>query len=206
MTKRILFSTLALVTLLFACACKSSENHPATNSGSAPASSVASPAAGASPAVSSSTSRVDPCRLLTSDELKEVQGEALKEASRSDRQNPEFDVAQCYYLLPTAANSVALSVTTARAGGKGIKEFWERTFREAPDARGDKGDTEEASARPEKISGIGEQAYWEASGVGGALYVLQHDVIFRLSVGGSGDIKTKLSKSKTLARKALARI
>lgn len=135
-----------------------------------------------------------------------MQGESLKDASRSDRENPEFVVSQCYYLLPTAANSVVVSVTTPKDQGKNPKEFWQRTFEDKSDARGDEGDTEEASARPEKVSGIGVDAYWERSGVGGALYVLASNAIFRISVGGASDPKAKLNKSKTLAQKVLARL
>jgi hypothetical protein len=50
-----------------------------------------------------------------------------------------------------------------------------------------------------------EDAYWEASDIA-AQYVLKKDVIFRISVGGASDIKTKLEKSKKLAQKALARL
>ena len=59
-------------------------------------------------------SKIDVCNLLTSDDLKEVQGEAYKEAQRSDRLDGEFIVAQCYYALPTTVNSVVVSVTSAK--------------------------------------------------------------------------------------------
>ena len=201
---------IGLALLVIAGACKSSDSNPPAGSTPSPAATIssASPAGSATPASSGAagTSKIDPCKLLTSDELKLVQGETLKEASRSDRDSAEFAVAQCYYLLPTPANSVVVNVTTRKDGGQIPKEFWERKFEEAG-AKGDEGETEkEESARPEKISGIGEEAYWEASGVGGALYILQSNVIFRISVGGASDNKTKLNKSKTLARKALARI
>src|SRR5262245_13382271 len=58
-------------------------------------------------------SKIDVCNLLTSDDLKELQGEAYKEAQRSDRLDGEFIVGQCYYALPTTVNSVVVSVTTA---------------------------------------------------------------------------------------------
>ena len=61
-------------------------------------------------------SKIDSCKLLTSDELKQVQGEPVKEALRSDREQGGLIVSQCYYSLPTAANSVVLNVTTATEG------------------------------------------------------------------------------------------
>jgi len=173
--------------------------------------------------------KVDVCALLTSDDLKGVQGEAVKEAQRSDRQDGDFIVAQCYYALPTTSNSVVLNVTTANEGQNAgnPKKFWEDTFgrdeakgggrekerereKERDQAQKDKpkagGEEEEAVAAPERVNGLGDEAFWIASRVGGALYVLKKDVFFRLSVGGPGDEKTKLKKSKTLAQQVLKRI
>jgi hypothetical protein len=174
--------------------------------------------------------KVDVCGLLTSDDLKGVQGEALKEAQRSDRRDGAFIVAQCYYALPTTSNSVVLNVTTAMEGqgGSNPRQFWEETFgkydqeggkekggererererarKEAKPKEGEGGEEEEG-APPEKINGVGDEAFWLASRVGGALYVLKKDVFFRISVGGAGDEKAKLKKSKSLAQQILKRI
>ena len=155
-----------------------------------------------------------------SDDIKSVQGEAYKDAQRSDRQDGDFIVAQCYFALPTTANSVVLNVTTAREGAStNPRKFWESTFThssEAPRERdkekdkaksGEKREAEEEEApKPEKIAGLGEDAYWLASRVGGALYVLKGDEFFRISVGGAGDAKSKLNKSKTLAQRVLKKL
>src|SRR6266550_5515592 len=115
--------------------CKSADSSPPANASSAAASSPAamtSPGATspAAPAASAVKAKVDVCGLLTSDDLKNVQGEALKEAQRSDRRDGAFIVAQCYYALPTTSNSVVLNVTTAGEGqgARSPKEFWEDTF------------------------------------------------------------------------------
>jgi len=148
----------------------------------------------------------------------------VKEAQRSDRQDGGFIVSQCYYALPTTSNSVVLNVTLAGESGGAVspRKFWEDTFgkaeREGKDKassererekkakeRGAEGEEEEA-APPEKIAGLGDEAFWIASRVGGALYVLKKDLFFRISVGGAGDEKSKLKKSKTLAQRALKRI
>jgi hypothetical protein len=173
--------------------------------------------------------KVDVCALLTGDDLKNVQGETFKEAQRSDRRDGAFIIAQCYYSLPTTSNSVVLNVTTAGDGqGAGNpKQFWEDTFgkdeakggdrnkerereKERAQAKKDKpkegGAEEEEGAAPEKVNGLGDEAFWIASRVGGALYVLKKDVFFRISVGGAGDEKVKLKKSKTLAQQVLKRI
>jgi hypothetical protein len=211
--------------------CKSSDA-PAPANGT-PAPGAASPATIASPGTAPTSpntpavkGKIDPCSLLTSDDLKEVQGEAVKEAQRSDRQDGGFIVSQCYYSLPTTSNSVVLNVTLASESGGVVspRKFWEDTFgkeeREGKDKsrserererekkakeRGAEGEEEEG-APPEKIAGLGDEAFWIGSRVGGALYVLKKDIFFRISVGGAGDEKSKLKKSKTLAQRALKRI
>jgi hypothetical protein len=163
---------------------------------------------------------------LTSDELKSAQGEAYKEAQRSDRQDGDFIVAQCYYQMPTMVNSVVLNVTAARegAGGRNPRDFWEETFREADEAEREgrnKGEREKEKAKakdrsegkeeeeglpPERVKGLGDEAFWSASRVGGALYVLKKDQFFRISIGGSADAGAKLNKSKMLAQSILKKL
>ncbi|HYX29424.1 MAG TPA: hypothetical protein VE863_12740 [Pyrinomonadaceae bacterium] len=170
-------------------------------------------------------SKIDVCNLLTTDDLKAVQGEAFKEAQRSDRVDGDLIVAQCYYAMPNAANSVVVNVTTAKdePGAPSPKSFWEQTFggdedkeregksdrdRDKPKARGEsdeEGEAKEASP-PERVKGLGDEAFWVASPIGGALYVFKKDLFFRISVGGAGDQGVKLSKSKTLAQKIVNRL
>lgn len=169
--------------------------------------------------------KIDVCNLLTSDDVKAVQGEAFKEAQRSDTMNGDFVVAQCYYAMPTTANSVVVNVTTARdeAGAPTPKTLWQQTFagnkakeRDRKDERDEQrakqpresdeeGEAKEASP-PERVNGLGDEAFWVGSPIGGALYVLRNDHFFRISVGGAGDQKTKLSKSKTLAQDILKKL
>jgi hypothetical protein len=193
--------------------CKSGDSAPANPGATTatPAVAAASPTAAAvsaSPSSSASSSAaaaatVDPCSLLTSDELKAAQGEDLKQASRSDQQDPDYVITQCYYLMPTAVNSVVINLTEQKSGGKTAKDLWERMFESGERGEEDEG---EKAAKPEKIAGLGGEAIWIGSRVGGALYVLKKDMIFRISIGGAADMKTKLARSKTLAAKALARI
>lgn len=218
---------LILLLLVFA-GCKSTENpapaNPSTVSTASPAAPGNPPASTANPAPAVKA-KVDVCNLLTSDDLKQVQGEAYKDAQRSDRQDGDFIVAQCYFQLPTMANSVVVNVTTAREGGRNPRDFWEDTFREAdekdragkgekerepdkakPKAKEGRGEEGEEELPPERIKGLGDEAFWSASRVGGALYVLKKDQFFRLSIGGAGNAASKLSKSKTLAQKILQKL
>src|ERR1044072_1774538 len=89
-------------------------------------------------AAGSANSKTDACSLLTSDEIKEVQGEAIKETKPSDRTNGSFTISQCLYSLPTYNKSVSLQVTRSSAKDKPdeAREFWERTFhKEGEEAR-----------------------------------------------------------------------
>jgi len=230
----IILGILIFALFLVSTSCKSNDSSAPAN---LPVANASSPALMTNPTVTSSPNpatsavkaRVDVCGLLTSDDLKSVQGEAVKEAQRSDRRDGDFIVAQCYYSLSTTANSVVLNVTTANEGQNAgnPKQFWEDTFgrdeakgggrkkerereKEREKAKKDKpktgGEEEEADAAPEKVNGLGDEAFWIASRVGGALYVLKKDVFFRISVGGAGDEKAKLKKSKTLAQQVLKRI
>jgi hypothetical protein len=169
--------------------------------------------------------KIDACTLLTSDEIKAVQGEPVKATKPSDSTSGGFVVTQCYYELPTASNSISLALTEGapeKQGGHSVKEFWENTFgkderkseaerKKDRDKENDKtraqskGEAEE-SAPMEPVPGVGDEAFWSASRIGGALYVLKRDRYIRISVGGKDDAAAKLMKSKALAQKALRRL
>lgn len=167
---------------------------------------------------------VDACTVLTSDEIKAVQGEPVKEAKASDRTTGDFIVTQCYYELPTPSNSVSVTLTERNPdnkGGPSVKDFWESTFgkyenksenerakeRDKEKKKSEAGrEGEEEAAQMEPVSGVGDEAFWSANRVGGALYVLKGDRYIRISVGGKGDVESKLKKSKTLAQNALRRL
>jgi hypothetical protein len=167
---------------------------------------------------------IEACTVLTSDEIKAVQGEAVKETTPSNRMVGNFIVTQCYYALPNLSNSVSLTLTERNPnvqGAESVKDFWERTFgkdenkseREREKEREKRkqetrreGEEEEEGAAMEPVRGVGDEAFWSASRVGGALYVLKRDRYLRISVGGAGDVSAKLKKSKTLALKALKRL
>jgi hypothetical protein len=203
---------------LVATGCKSTGSNVPANVGRANAS---SPPVTTSPDAASSAvkAKVDVCGLLSSDDIKSVQGEAFKEAQRSDHRDGEFIVAQCYYALPTTSSSVVLNVTTASEGqtARNPRSFWQGIFGRKEETGGERerergqeakreGAESEEGVRPEKVAGLGEDAYWIPSTVGGALYVLKRDQFFRISVGGAGDQNARLKKSKTLAQQVLKRI
>jgi len=196
--------SVVVLCLLFFASCNSKEtgsttNAPANSTSNSATNSSTSPAANNPAAVKS---KVDPCSLLTSNEIKLVQGEAFANAMRSDRQDGDFIVGQCYYALPTSVNSVVVNVTTAKdtAGASNPRDFWEGTFgKEAgegndqdkkrekekpkkPEAGERREEEGEEAAKPEKVNGLGEEAFWIGSRVGGALYVLKKTCSFALAL------------------------
>ena len=181
----------------------------------------------ATTAASTGKGKIDACALLTSPEIKSVQGEPLKETKASGSAEKGFLVSQCFFTLPTFNNSISLVVTQRGegAGSRDPKEFWEATFeksegegekdrdkksakeREKEKERGKGREEEEEEAAPaQKITGVGDEAFWTGSRVGGALYVLKGSTYLRISVGGAGDQQSKINKSKALARLALKRL
>jgi hypothetical protein len=163
--------------------------------------------------------RIDACALLTSKEIESVQRESLKETKLTGQSAGGFSISQCFFTLPTFTNSISLLVAQKGegSGANDPKEYWRDTFHE--DKGKDKGEDrdrsgerdkrkgeEEEGAPPLKVSGVGDEAYWVGSRVGGALYVLKGNAYVRISIGGPPDRATKIRKSKTLAQKALARL
>jgi hypothetical protein len=89
---------------------------------------------------------------------------------------------------------------------KGEKKDEKERERERAQSGGRGEEEGEESAPPKKITGVGEEAYWTGSRVGGALYVLKKNAFIRISVGGPGNEEEKINKSKALAQKALKRL
>lgn len=173
--------------------------------------------------------KVDACAMLNSKEIEAVQGEAVKETKLSGQAGGGLQISQCFFTLPNFSNSISLLVAQKGDGAdaKDPKEFWRETFqkgaaeekdherererdkkdRDKDKKAGGRGEEEEEEGTPpQKVAGVGDDAYWIGSRVGGALYVLKGNAYLRISIGGSGDQSNKINKSKTLAQKAIARL
>jgi hypothetical protein len=213
------------------CSQSGSTSQPLASQQATPPSDLAAAANSTPPAAPGSVAagpKIDSCKVLTSDELKSVLGESLKETKASDRADGGFNVSQCFYALPTFSKSVSLSITSS--GTRDVREFWKETFHREESAekererKGEKekggkeekdrrtetkerrGEEEEEATPPQKVTGTDDESFWVGSPIGGALYVLKKNIFFRISIGGSDDQKTRLNKSKTLAMKVLAHV
>ena len=145
----------------------------------------------------------DACTLLTKEETQAVQGEAFKDAKPSQNSGAGLEVSQCYFELPTPVNSIVLTVTRKSEGGRDPSQSWREIFhREKSSEKKDQGDEREA----QKIDGVGDEAFWTGTHVGGALYVLKGNCYIRISVGGADDQDRKIEKSKALAQSVLKRL
>jgi hypothetical protein len=204
------------------------ENAQQGNSNSpAPANSASQPAPPLSTEAAAVKPKVDACAMLSSKEIETVQGEAVKETKLSGQAGGGLQISQCFFTLPTFSNSISLLVAQKGDGAdaKDPRDFWRETFqkgsagekerereRDKKDRDKDKKaggrseEEEDEGAPPQKVAGVGDDAYWIGSRVGGALYVLKGNSYLRISIGGAGDQTNKINKSKTLAQKAIARL
>jgi hypothetical protein len=75
------------------------------------------------------------CRMLSAEDVREVQGEAPQDAQGSEHLAGGLSMSQCFYRLPTFNKSVNVEVVRAAEGSssdEALKQFWRQRFR--PDA------------------------------------------------------------------------
>jgi hypothetical protein len=94
-------------------------------------------------------------------------------------------------------------VTLKAEGGRNPSESWQDIFHREATRKKEEGEGEK---EPLKVEGVGDEAYWTGTRVGGALYVLKGNSYIRISVGGAGDQAAKIEKSKKLAESVLKRL
>ena len=147
------------------------------------------------------------CTLLTKEETQAVQGEPFKDTKASQKSVAGLISSQCYFELPTTVNSIVLTVTQRAegAGARDPKQNWQELFHRDKAAE-KKEEEKEGGQGPEKIDGLGDEAFWTGSRVGGALYVLKGNSFIRISIGGADDRPAKIQKSKALAQSVLKRL
>lgn len=164
--------------------------------------------------------KIDACTLLTSSDIQTVQAETVKEKKSSEQYGNAFVVTQCFYVTTNFAKSVSLLLAQKdlnRPGAQSPKDFLNERLRRATNAGAERenesgrakeqrGEEETESKQPQRVSGIGDDAYWMGNRVGGALYVLKKDGYIRISIGGQDDDATKIKKTKMLAQRALQRL
>jgi hypothetical protein len=192
------FPTIA--TTLLVCAVAACSKHDVTPVPTAADSSVAHESPKAEASAPAAHPLIDAGTLLTDEDLQAIVGAPAKDRKLSERTDRGLAVSQCYFELPTASDSMVLSVwegagptdTRAKIVWKGM---FERDFDK--EEEGEKGESGEQKAKPDKIAGLGEEALVVPQRFGAVLYVLQGSNFFRLSIGG-GPADTKEKKVAAL--------
>jgi hypothetical protein len=161
-----------------------------------------------SPPAASSPARapVDACSLLTSDEIKAIQGEAVESVKSMPASEGDVASSQCVFSLPTFVNSISLQISHkgTKPGSLEAKQVWQKMF--PPEKREERETADGQKKMPaRKIPDLGEEAFWTGGPTGG-LFVLQGDYFIRISIGGADDEATKISKSTALAQLVLKRL
>jgi hypothetical protein len=210
MKSRMRYSLIKLI-YLFAVvtlgACSKSDKS-ASSDGTPPASPSSKQPATSAGAKTQPFAGLDSCKLLTKEEIQAVQGEPFVETKASGNSGAGLSISQCYFQLPQAVNSIVLTITKKGAGpdARDPEKNWEQIFHREEKGEERREEREEGEHEPEKVEGIGDEAFWTGTRVGGALYVLKGNAYIRISVGGAGDQADKIRKSKALAQKILGRL
>jgi hypothetical protein len=171
---------------------------------------------------------VDACSLLTNEEVASIQGTKISVSKGSSSSGAGMQVSQCVWgsIEPNKSVGIAVSqIEPSDPSRQSPNDFWEKTFarfrkgeekeereseKRKKESLGEKNreEDEDAVIPPIKVEGVGAEAFWTPSRVGGALYVQKkaRDAFIRISVGGPGSTQEKIEKSKRLALKALPRL
>jgi len=138
------------------------------------------------------------CDLLTSADVKAVQGSAFAETKPTQSQFDGIVISQCFYRLPSFVDSI--SVDVIRAPSMTAEELWVKITGKRTAKMTAKG-REAGDVLPD----LGDTAIWAGNMNAGALYVLEGNTILRISVGGGGAEEEKIEKTRKLAALALAK-
>ncbi len=149
----------------------------------------------------------DACTLIEKSEIASVQGDQVQSVVPSQQVSGGLTISQCYYTVISGSKNLSVHLELmqrhASNSDKGaVREFWKERFHREKEER----EEDKESGPPLEVSGVGDEAFWMGNSKVGALYALRMDKIVRISVGGPGNSADKISKAKTLAQKAFARI
>lgn len=161
-------------------------------------------AASAQPQTPSETAALDACKLLTNEEIAAVQGEAPARTQLISESDGKLTVSQCNFLLPTGSSSMAVRVVERGNGqnARDPKEVWQETFHRGPP---DSADARYAR-QPQKVNGVGEEAFWLGNAKSGGLHVLTGNRYIRVNVVGPEDVPPKIAKCSKLSQLVLSRL
>lgn len=154
----------------------------------------------------------DACVLLEKSEIESVQGAPVQSSSPSIQAAGDIYISRCHYMISAGEGSRNLSVhlevlkANPKSGNaNALRDYWDKRFRQGQ-VKGEEGEDEGEARELIAVSRLGEKAFWIGNEKAGVVYVLDKDRIVRVSLGGPGNTKTKIDKSKALAASVLKRL
>lgn len=165
---------------------------------------VAGAALHAAPAQPAAANR-DVCALLGAEDIRAIQGVALKERKKSGESVRGLEFAQCFFAATDFSRSVSLTLISGKTRD-GARGYWQETFHKRPKNTAAAPGSGRKKPPPRSIEGTGDEAFWTGDARAGVLYVLNGDAVLRISVGGVPDEDERLSRSTALLRVALKRL
>jgi hypothetical protein len=144
------------------------------------------------------------CQVLTPRDVARVQGARYQRTRLTESADSGVMLSQCLYRLPHLDESVTVDLIRGQA-----QEFWQKHFAKVEEAsvvHTLKHDPEVDPSRPRMVGGVGEKAVWSGDGRAGALYVLSHDTVVRVRVGGSGTEDERIERARRLADRIVHRL
>lgn len=158
----------------------------------------------------------DACKALTAADIRRVQKSPLTQTRPvAISGDDSLSMRHCYFETAARENSVSLLIGVPSAKSpKAAREYWNTHVLKAKEVgdeeaeREQEGEGEEKQERrpPERVDGVGEQAFWVGDRSAGSLYVLKGDLFIRVSVGGKLTPEEKKARSKQLAQAVLSRM
>jgi hypothetical protein len=147
-----------------------------------------------------------PCSIIPADVISKVQSAPFVDGTPSLHDDGYFKISTCYYKLRPESRSVSLEVIRPSKSGAGSpSRLWKDKFQRVKrdDADAEKASEDDRDNGPEHISNVGDDAFWVSTGRDGALYVLEGDWIFRLSLGGGTPRQEKKTRAIAIIQSML---
>ena len=164
----------------------------------------------AAPAAASNDPYSDVCRLLSTTSIERAQGGSFASSKPTLHDDGNLTTAQCFYELKPSSRSVSLQLIARRAkDGLDPAQLWNNKFHgKKSGSDGDEQDVEEGKSKerrkpPERLEGIGDEAFWVDTGRDSALYVLFDSKLLRLSLGGDAKQADKRKNAISLAQEVI---
>src|SRR5207253_9170705 len=148
----------------------------------------------------------DACSLVSKEEVASVQEAPVNETKSSEHSDGVLRVSQCFYTAAEFSKSVILALVqpdSKQRSERSPKDFWREKFgpyNGHQKERDEKPETKSAEKQqgpaPKKIDGLGADAYWVSSRLGGVLHVLIGGAFFPFGIGGSDVEEDNLQKQE----------